>query len=92
MAVKQLSALIHGRVQGVGYRFFAAELARELGIVGYVRNTSSGDVEILAEAEEGLLAKFLGELRAGPPHSIIDDIHHTWTKPTRRYDRFYIKP
>lgn len=92
MAVKQLSATIKGRVQGVGYRYFAAQTARLYGIVGYVRNTYSGDVEVLAEAEEGLLARFLGDLREGPASAAVDEIHQDWGEPAGHYDRFFIKP
>ena len=45
--------LVRGRVQGVGYRYFAREAAEELGIKGYARNLHSGDVEVHAEADEG---------------------------------------
>ena len=49
---------IRGRVQGVGYRYFAVETALRLGVRGYVRNLPGGDVEVHAEAEPGVLAAF----------------------------------
>ncbi|PIZ27735.1 acylphosphatase, partial [Candidatus Berkelbacteria bacterium CG_4_10_14_0_8_um_filter_42_34] len=47
--MRQLQAYFTGRVQGVGFRYTAADLADELGIVGRVRNLQDGRVELLAE-------------------------------------------
>lgn len=58
---------LSGRVQGVGYRWFAREQARELGVRGWVRNRPDGTVEVAAEAEEAQLARFVERLRIGPP-------------------------
>jgi acylphosphatase len=44
--------VVRGRVQGVGYRYFIARTASELGINGYVKNLYSGDVEIVAEGRK----------------------------------------
>ena len=66
--------LISGRVQGVGYRAFAAASARALGVVGWTRNLSDGRVEVLARASAEVLATFVGALRAGPPHGRVDDV------------------
>jgi len=58
--------LIAGRVQGVGYRYFAAHAARELGLAGWVRNLRDGQVEVLAVGAIRKLTHFEGELRLGP--------------------------
>lgn len=88
---KRLRARIQGRVQGVGFRWFAQEAAQALGITGYVRNTCDGDVEVVAEGNEGLLARFLGLLRRGPNSAVVTQVDVDWTIPTGEYDRFYIK-
>jgi acylphosphatase len=58
--------VIEGRVQGVGYRYFARSAALRLGVAGWVRNRGDGSVEALlsgpAEAVEALIA----ELERGP--------------------------
>ncbi|MBU0549233.1 MAG: acylphosphatase [Candidatus Omnitrophica bacterium] len=51
-----------GRVQGVGFRFTAQDTARDLGILGWVRNLSDGRVELIAEAEEPVLKNFLARI------------------------------
>lgn len=55
-----------GRVQGVGYRWFACSKARGLGLDGAVRNLSSGQVEIWFRGDPTKVAAYLSELRQGP--------------------------
>jgi acylphosphatase len=59
-------AVVSGRVQGVGFRFFASRTARELGVSGWVRNLPDGSVETLAEGSEEAVASYLQRLREGP--------------------------
>jgi len=58
--------LVSGQVQGVGYRDFAARVARELGLRGWVRNLSDGRVEAYAAGPARRLEDFEGRLRKGP--------------------------
>ena len=58
---------ISGQVQGVGYRYFAIRVARELGLNGWVRNLSDGRVEAYAAGPVRLLEDFEARLRLGPP-------------------------
>ena len=58
---------VSGRVQGVGYRQFAARIAREFGLKGWVRNLSDGRVEAFAAGPARLLEDFEARLRKGPP-------------------------
>ncbi len=69
-----IRAIVRGRVQGVGYRFFTQRTALELGIKGYVRNLPDGTVEVVAQGAPEQLGKFLDRLREGPPLSIVEDI------------------
>ena len=57
---------VAGRVQGVGFRFFAERAARELGVTGWVRNLPNGQVESQAEGEEDAVTRYLERLREGP--------------------------
>ncbi len=58
--------VIRGRVQGVGYRYFARDRALELGLTGWVRNRDDGTVEALACGTAAQLDAFSGYLHQGP--------------------------
>lgn len=91
MAIKRVHAKIYGRVQGVGFRYYARNSALELGISGWARNNWDGSVEVMAEGEEGKLARFLGVLREGPPRAEVEGIEYEWLEPENMSGRFYIK-
>jgi acylphosphatase len=59
--------LISGRVQGVGFRYFAQRAARELGVTGWARNLDDGSVEVHANGSRKQLDDFEARLRKGPP-------------------------
>lgn len=69
-----LHLLIDGRVQGVGYRWFARQAGRELGLTGKVRNLPDGRVEVHAAGEPEQLARLVDRLREGPPASRVTGI------------------
>lgn len=58
--------IVKGRVQGVGYRYFAQTAAAELGVTGWVRNRDDGAVECYATGSPQQLAAFSGRLHIGP--------------------------
>lgn len=91
MAQKRLCARVRGRVHGVGFRFFVREVAGDLGVAGYVRNTPDGAVEVVAEGDEGRLARLLGLLKEGPRMAHVTDVDACWEEPTNAYDRFFVK-
>lgn len=62
---------IQGRVQGVGYRYWAQRHARQIGIRGYTRNLDDGRVEVYAVGTEEQLSEFAGYLWKGPPFSDV---------------------
>ncbi|HEY2934670.1 MAG TPA: acylphosphatase [Acidobacteriota bacterium] len=65
---------LSGMVQGVGFRYFAFRLARELELKGWVRNLSDGRVEIDIQGEESQLDQFLLEIKSGPQLAVVRDI------------------
>ncbi|MFA6349543.1 MAG: acylphosphatase [Candidatus Omnitrophota bacterium] len=62
MAKKQVHVLYSGNVQGVGFRFTCINIAHELEITGWVKNTSGGGVELVAEADEYTLKDMLARI------------------------------
>lgn len=76
--------LIRGRVQGVGFRYFALDAARREGLHGYVTNNDDGTVEAVAEGEAEAVERFERVLRRGPSrarveHVTVDDLAPTTT-------------
>lgn len=66
--------LLRGRVQGVAFRWWTRELARELGLHGTVRNLPDGSVEVHVSGASGPLAEFLARLRNGPRRADVKSI------------------
>ncbi len=74
----KLVASISGKVQGVGYRAYAASIASLLPIEGIVRNLPDGRVELIAEGNEADLRSLLEKLRIGPARSEVDMVEPKW--------------
>jgi acylphosphatase len=66
--------LVAGRVQGVGYRYFARDAARLEGIRGTVQNLDDGRVEVVASGEAESMTRFERSLRRGPAGARVDDV------------------
>ena len=65
-SVRTVHVLVHGTVQGVGFRYHCAYTAQELGVVGQVRNLPDGDVEVMAQGEADVVARLISWLKRGP--------------------------
>ncbi len=74
---------VSGRVQGVGYRWFAQRSARALSLAGWVRNLDNGDVELEAEGPANSVDVFIDRLRTGNPHAQVHDIQVERLAPGR---------
>ncbi|TDR93758.1 acylphosphatase [Enterovirga rhinocerotis] len=70
----QVRAIIHGRVQGVGFRAWTASTAREAGLDGWVRNRRDGTVEAVFRGPEERVRAMLDLCREGPPAARVDRI------------------
>jgi len=82
--------VIHGRVQGVGFRAFVLHRAHALGVAGEVRNLPDGGVELHAEAELSRLEDFLDEVRRGPSFARIERFDVRRDEGGSRYRGFAI--
>jgi acylphosphatase len=67
-------AIVAGRVQGVAFRHYTKLRARELGLVGFVRNLDDGDVEVWAEGSESSVAELVRWLEHGPPAARVESV------------------
>lgn len=87
---KQIHVYYTGRVQGVGFRFTSQDLAKELGVTGWVKNLRDGRVKITAEAEEETLKDFLQRIN----HYFsryIQDADIEWQAATGEFKDFGIE-
>lgn len=87
--VERLSALVSGRVQGVGYRAFARRVARDLKLAGYAENLADGRVEIVAEGPRSELEAFAHQLKRGPAHAEVSGVELAWGASSGLKD-FYV--
>ncbi|MEO0122954.1 MAG: acylphosphatase [candidate division WOR-3 bacterium] len=83
--------IVQGVVQGVGYRFFAIQKAREYGITGYVQNLPDGSVLVVAEGEKGILNDFINELKIGPRTAHVTKVDVKFSEKEKGYKNFSVK-
>lgn len=82
--------MVSGRVQGVGYRSFAAQVAMRHGLLGGVRNLDDGRVELDVEGKKAVIEMLLLELKVGPPAARVTKIATEWGAATERFTSFSI--
>ncbi|MCB4768427.1 acylphosphatase [Ancylobacter sp. Lp-2] len=70
-APRSLRIVVHGRVQGVGYRAWLAMEAGRRGLRGWVRNRRDGTVEALLHADEATLEALVDACRHGPAAAAV---------------------
>lgn len=88
----RLTALVRGRVQGVGYRMFAAEHAQALRLDGYARNLPDRrGVEVVAEGPRDTLETYLTHLRHGPGAARIEAVEASWGPAIGRLGAFDVR-
>ncbi len=90
-AVRRLRAIVHGRVQGVNFRFYTRAQASALGLVGYVRNRGDGTVEVVAEGPEERLQRLLEWLHVGPSLAHVSRVEVAWQTPRGEFDHFEVR-
>jgi len=77
----RIEARVTGRVQGVGYRWFAQAEADRLNLGGSVRNLPDGAVAVEAEGSRHKLLELLTRLRQGPPAARVERVDAEWLSP-----------
>lgn len=70
---------ITGRVQGVGFRWWARETARRLGLRGLIRNDSDGSVFVEAEGDAASMEQFYQSLQTGPSSAFVEAVREDAT-------------
>lgn len=88
---KRLHAVVHGRVQGVGFRAYTATSAARLELTGWVRNRYNGTVETVAEGPQPALDVFLRDLQRGPGPSNVTHVDADWQPATGEFNAFRVR-
>ena len=91
MEHRRLEAAVHGWVQGVGFRWHTRDLARRLGLQGYVRNRPDRTVEVVAEGPEPALRELLSYLEAGPIGAVVERVDTRWLPSGGRFRGFEVR-
>ena len=85
----KIEATIHGRVQGVGFRFSTIQLAKNIGINGMVRNESDGSVYVEASGNKEKIEGFITELAKGPsPSAVVNKVLIEYNDSLKEYQGF----
>ena len=88
---RRFRAKVRGRVQAVNFRSSTVRKARQLQIVGYVRNAWDGTVEVVAEGPAGALQRFVSWLHSGPRMARVTDIEVHWQVPRHEFSEFEVR-
>jgi acylphosphatase len=88
---ERLEAIVHGRVQGVGFRVFVLREARHLGLAGWVANEPGQRVRCVAEGPRDDLEALLRRLHDGPAGAWVERVDATWRSATGEFDDFGVR-
>ena len=82
---------VHGKVQGVGFRFFATRVARRLGLKGSIENLRDGTVEAIIEGEAKMIDDWINEIKEGPRYAEVTKVDQDVRDFTGKLPDFDVK-
>ncbi len=88
--MEQVHLMISGKVQGVCYRASCQDVAVRHGLNGWVKNLSSGQVEVLVQGEKEDIEKLIEWCKKGPPSARVIDVSVEWENISEKFNGFGI--
>jgi acylphosphatase len=88
---QRLEAVVRGRVQGVGFRYFVLREANRLGLDGWVANEADGSVRLVAEGDRVDLDRLAERVSVGPAGAAIADLDVRWTAAQGGWSGFSVR-
>ena len=85
------TAVVRGRVQGVGFRYSTRKIATELGVTGWVRNQADGSVQVWAQGATDSVDQLMTFLRRGPSGASVTSVEANETDPDSGLSHFEIR-
>lgn len=90
--MKCVQMVVGGKVQGVGFRLSAAEIARNLDLVGFVRNEADGTVRVDAEGDPDQVEQFIQQIRKGPNSFVkVKQVDLKYLEKQQGFKRFEVR-
>lgn len=89
--LEQLHAVVTGRVQGVNFRHYTIEKARDLGVNGWVANKPDGTVEVIAVGPRQKLEALLAFLHTGSPQARVTRVNADWQEASEQPEGFSVR-
>lgn len=87
--MERLTVLVHGDVQGVGYRSRVVTIARDFGLKGCIQNLPDGKVKVTAEGDKESLERLIKAIRIENALIKVDEIDYEYSEPTGEFESFY---
>ena len=91
MEIQAKHIIVHGRVQGVGFRYFVREAGMKRGLKGDTRNCPDGTVEIIVEGGAVEIGDFLKDVERGPALSRVKHMDVADISARGSYDSFFVE-
>ena len=84
----RVQIVVYGEVHYVGFRFSTIEVARDLGLTGWVKNEPDGTVQIIAEGEKEKLENLVTWSKQGPSLARVEKTETKWSEATGEFSSF----
>jgi len=87
--MERLTAIIHGKIQGVGYRSRVVTIAKAFGLKGCIQNLPDGSVKVIAEGDRSDLERFLNAINVRNALIKVEKVDHGFSQPCGDFSDFY---